>query len=366
MSTSTPYRAASAALAVSALLLVAGCSSGGTTTPGATSGDDATDTGSGDTRPSGLIEDCSDLDALYAAAKAEGTLVRWGGQDPADMQQIYAAFNEKYPGITITDAVVNPDEVPTRLLTEKSAGNPPPDLFQGRVNFLQPLLDADALDEEVPWAQCGARDSIIQQDGGLTENIQPWVLAYNTDKVDPADLPTTWDELDDPALAGTMSIDPRGFPFDLLVLDSDEQSVVDLVTGIKNDVNPTITQGGTAGLTQLASGEVSIRPALLPDVRQNQDKGAPIDFTYLDPVPVQNDGVYMPAGIEHPNAAMLFALWYTAEDGGQAITRDINFRDNSEPSDLPDGATLIQAETPEDATAVSEANAKVVAVWTGQ
>jgi iron(III) transport system substrate-binding protein len=344
-------------LAATVALLAAGCGSGSDA-----GSDDLETTGAS---AGGLASPCT-LDALYAAAKKEGTLVRWGGEDPADMQKIYAAFSKEYPGIKFQDAVVNPDEVPTRLLTEKSAGNDPPDLFQGRVNFLQPLIDADAMDLKPAWKDCGARDSIVQEDGGITENIQAWGLAYNTDKIQPDALPSTWAELADPTFRGAMSIDPRGFPFDLLTLASDEQTAVDLVTSLKDKVQPVITEGGTAGLTQLATGEVSIRPALVPDVKQNQAKGAPLALKYLTPVPVQKDALYMPQGIKHPNAAMLFAIWYTSEDGGQKITREINFRDNSDPADLPAGAEVVSAKTPEDAAKVGAANAKIVAIWSGK
>lgn len=349
-------RGAFVSLGIASVLLCSACGGGD---------DDAGGGSGGDSTPvAGADGECT-MDSLYEAAQEEGTLVRWGGQDPEDMAVVYEAFSAEYPGIEIQDAVVNPDETPTRLLTERSAGNAPPDLFQGRVSFLKPLVDAGALNQDPGWADCGARDEIIQADGGLTENVQPWALAYNTDEMSPDDLPTSWEDLADAQYQGMMSVDPRGFPFDMLALSLGGDGAVDLVTSLKETVDPVLTQGGTAGLAEVASGEIAIRPALVPDIKASQADGAPVDFVYLDPVLVLNDAIYMPEGVEHPNAAMLFALWYAAEDGGQAITRERNFRDNSQPSDIPDGVEMLAAETAEDAGEVVTANQEIVGIWGG-
>jgi ABC-type Fe3+ transport system substrate-binding protein len=274
------------------------------------------------------------------------------------MTEIFAAFAAKYPGIQITETQINPNDAPQKLLTEKAAGQAPPDLFQGQFQFNGPL--GGLIDTDPGWTQYGVPESAVRPDGGVMTLFSPYVLAFNTQQIQKADLPTSWDGLADAKYAGKLSVDPRAFPFSLLAPKLGDDVVLALVQKLKDQVNPKIVQGSTAGLTGLTAGEFALRPALLEDVKVQQAKGAPIDFVVLDPAPVQITAWYLPVGAAHPNAAKLYASWFAT--AGMDRTYQQGFKRNSPPDGIP-AETFFAPSTTEDFAKISAVTPKISAIW---
>src|SRR5689334_11897400 len=118
-------------LAAALLLLLAGC---GGTQPAGGSGAAASPPASGG------------ADAqLYAAAKAEGQMVLYSSNDVDETQKVIAAFNKKYPGVTVKHLRGIRDELSQKALTEFEAKRVAGDVFQSASSSLFDLYKAGAL-----------------------------------------------------------------------------------------------------------------------------------------------------------------------------------------------------------------------------
>jgi ABC-type Fe3+ transport system substrate-binding protein len=327
---------------------------------GGESSDDAGSGGGG----SSAVPSSGTLDDLYEQAKEEGTIVIWTGADPEEMQQAFDQFSEKDPGLKLELTSSNPDEQATKLVTAQAAGQGLPDNFQGRREFMPTIVDAGLVDDDPGWAGYDVPDDIISADGGLVEYKSLYGLAYNTDEIsDPSSLPATWDDLADSEWEGRLSVDPRGFPFNILAVQKGEDETVDYVNTLVDQTQPAIIQGSTAGLEKLAAGAQALRPAALEDVKTQQASGAPVEFQALEPNLVQDTLWYLTSEPEHKAAAMLFAIWFTSADGGQVLTAELDNRTNQLPSEAT--GEVVSYDTPEKAATVASVTPKIAEVLGG-
>jgi len=302
----------------------------------------------------------TDLQSLYEAAKKEGKIVLWGGEDPAELTQAFDEFSKTYPGLKLETTAVNPDKQPTQLTTAKAAGQPLPDLIQGRKEFMPAITQAGLVDQKPNWADYGVPSSIISDDGGLLEYRSVYALAYNKNLVkDASSVPTTWQALDDAKWKGKLSVDPRGFPFNILAVSLGESGTLDYVKKLKADVSPDLVQGSTAGLVKLSAGAHALRPAALEDVKTQLAKNAPLGYVIPEPVIVQDTLWYLTAGAPDKNAAMLFAIWFTSKDGGQVLTDKLDHRTNQLPEEAT-GKQVVTYSTPEEAALVAKVTPEIV------
>jgi iron(III) transport system substrate-binding protein len=359
-----------AVVAVAVAALSAACSSGSksgggsASTTAATPSTSATSAASG-SASAGASGGSTSLQALYEAAKKEGKVVLWGGEDPAEMQQAFQEFSKTYPGLKLETTAVNPDQQPTKLSTAKAAGQPLPDLIQGRKEFMPTIIQGGLVDANPNWASYGVPSSIVNSDGGLLEYRSVYVLAYNKNSVkDASTVPTTWQALDDPKWKGKVSVDPRGFPFNILAVSLGESGTVDYVKKLKADVNPDLVKGSTAGLVKLSAGAEALRPAALEDVKTQLAKGAPLAYVIPDPVIVQDTLWYLTSSAPDKSAGLLFAIWFTSTNGGQVLTDKLDHRTNQLPQEAA-GKKVVTYSTPDEAALVAKVTPEIVTALGG-
>lgn len=351
---SISYRRSIAAIATSALFasLLAACSS-------------ASGSGGGSSSSTGPAVGTSMQD-LYNAAKKEGKIVLWGGEDPAELQSAFAEFSKTYPGLKLETTAVNPDQQAAKLVTGKAAGQTLPDIIQGRREFMPTLVSSNLINTDPKWSSFKVPSNIISSDGGILEYRSVYVLAYNTNSItDPTTLPATWDALIDAKWKGQLSVDPRGFPFNILAVSKGENATVSYVKSLKATVDPTLVKGSTAGMVNLAAGAQALRPAVLEDVKSQMAKNAPINFEIPTPVLAQDTLWYLTADAPDKNAALLFAIWFTSANGGQAITAKVDNRTNQMPQEAS-GKEAVTYSDAVQAALVAKVTSEVASVLTGK
>jgi ABC-type Fe3+ transport system substrate-binding protein len=83
---------------------------------------------------------------------------------------------------------------------------------------------------------------------------------------------------------------------------------------------------GAAVLGLIVSGEFPASPTTFREhhmeLRQ-KDANPPVEFVPIEPVVTNSGTLVMPVGAPHPHAALLFADWLVAPDGGQAIFQQV-------------------------------------------
>ncbi|CAN5386031.1 hypothetical protein BH10ACT9_BH10ACT9_54440 [soil metagenome] len=307
------------------------------------------------------------LEEICAAAQEEGQLVSWNSEEPEAFQNIFDAFASTYPGIELTTVEVRPDDLVQRLVTEASAGRQSGvDAISVTMDKAGPLLDENLINGDIDYAAMGVEPSHIA-DGNLvrTERIAIG-LAYNTDEVQAADLPNTWDELIDPKWEGRLVVDPRGDPLQLLSIIWGKDKTIDFVTRLRDTDQPQVIQGATAGLLTVASGENQVTTnGRSAETAEQQANGAPVDIKYLDVVPAVDYYTAVPVGAPHPNAGACWAAWLNS-DAGREAKAEFAFKGNV---DLPPEAgsgEVAAIDSPDSTALVTETAEGISAVWAGR
>ncbi|WP_166355127.1 ABC transporter substrate-binding protein [Phytoactinopolyspora limicola] len=187
-----------AALVATAALVLAAC---GQDDAGGTDDDDGGSQGE-NTSP----DDATDPD-VDAAEFDDVTLevYSWRPEDAEGYREIFAAFEEQYPGITVDFSPFSSTDYDQILQSALQAGSGP-DIVQMRSyargqllsdqGYLEPItgLDGlDAIDDEYLEAVRGSDGEIY----GVPLALNAAVTLYNVDVFDEhgVDVPTTWDEL---------------------------------------------------------------------------------------------------------------------------------------------------------------------------
>jgi iron(III) transport system substrate-binding protein len=283
------------------------------------------------------------IDDLYAAAKQEGSFTFWGSEDTGDMAKFFALFKQRYPGVTPKQVSLPPQDVVQKLLVGQTGGQKAEvDLFNSNLDFMDPLLDKNLVDLKPGWSQYGVPASSLDPVGGILSQTTAYGLAYNTKALSQAQVPKTWDSLVDGRWAGKLSVDGRGNPWNILAVSWGEDRAVDYVKRLMSTSKPVVIVGATNGLTNLAAGETQLRPAFESDVKTWQAKGAPMGFAWLDSVPVKDTFWYLASGAAHPNAARLFAVWFSSSKEANDLQQQLAYRSTRLPDDLPQGLPLVR------------------------
>jgi len=304
---------------------------------------------------------------ICAAGAEEGTVVHWHNHSDG-IQEVYAAFNEEHPDIQVEGLEMTPDDAAQRVLTEVSAGRAVSvDIIAGQADVFQEIINQDLVNTGIDWASHGVSDDLIHDTNMVRIHRIAMGLGYNTDSLTPEDLPDTWEELIDERWAGEVIVDPRGRPFDQLSLVWGADEALDYVQRLHDVVQPLVIEGGTDGLLAVASGEAQITTGgRTAETLEQQAEGAPIDLKFLDFVPTIDNYNLVLADSPNPNAALCYAIWFSAH-GGQAVYDEAEFKSNETvPTGAPEGAEIVTVETLEEAEQVSEIGREMGRIWTEQ
>lgn len=287
-------------------------------------GDDD-DTAAPETGGSG--EDAGFQDVIDAA-EDEGA-VTWYTALPAGREDIAAAFTEKY-GVEVE--ILNQPGGPLieRFQGEAEAGAIGADImtighepaFTEKAlgeGWIEPVEDA-----ELPVLTEGTYPADRFPVGTTaTVQVQLWIIGYNTDLLDEADYPSTWEDLADPKYAGEIA-SPSPSAADAYV---QEWSLLrsefgdDLLSDFA-DNDPVYYEGGGPPVQALGAGEhalvAPVSPARIDELKAS---GAPVDYVIPDLVSGIELGIVLTASDEaqHPNAARLFADFLLSEEAAEAV-----------------------------------------------
>jgi len=262
-----------------------------------------------------------DMDALVAAAKAEGGVTFYGDSSQPTVQAWTDAFTKEY-GIPVTIVRNTPGPLFQQFSQEMAAGAPQADIIA--------IVDHTSLDEAVDngWiAQytpqaAGDYDQTYARDGYYypVMNAVEQTIAYNPENLTQAQIDLIQSKgvqaLEDPSFQGQVGIvQPQ--------ISSGVQSFWYLYTD--GDAAADFGWDGMAALAKNASiisdtltlgqdviqGEINVALPIVDSYVSSQivNNGAPLQFVYATPTIGQADGLAVVADSQHPNAARLFAEW---------------------------------------------------------
>lgn len=265
------------------------------------------------------------MDKLIAQAKDEG-VVSWSAPKPIEqMQPAIDLFEKKYPGIKVKYTNTKaPDQV-SQIKVEQAAHKVSVDVGNAGGLTVVPSL---ALADSVKWSDYGIQTQNIFESKFVYIWAVPKVWAYNTEKVAPADVPKTWDDLLDPKFSGgKLAVESRASFMTAWDLDPSLGETKALawdkkLTAQKPHYTPTTTESEAA----IESGQVSVGTSLINLVLQAQAKGSPVALAPISPTNANESYLYVPKDAPHPAAAVLLTSFLSSDEAQAALAKTYNSR----------------------------------------
>lgn len=305
------FLAAGALLTVAALTLSA-CSGGS---------DDGGDQG-------GAAVDTSSLDALIAAAQAEGKVSLYGEIQEPDLERFAAGFKEKY-GITVETLRLGGNSLAQRFDAESQAGSNTADALIGvDLEFFKDVGEQGLL---VPFTDSGVEPLLegYPDEFSFTEFGVPLLqtiatgFIYNTGAVEASEIPKTWEELvtSDRWAGKYCSVDPSTAASVVQffsVVRAQESD--DVLTDFGENVGrwyPNIVAMNEA--VAVGECELGINSAQFFVEGMKAAADAPVEFAAGPSTihPIVTTAVA--SGAKNPNAARLFMHYILSEEGNRLL-----------------------------------------------
>lgn len=263
-------------------------------------------------------------DRLVELAEEEGALTIYTSN--TDMETIVDAFEKKYD-IDVEFTRGNSETVLQKLMTEGNAGSIDVDFVDNNATELNVMADQGFFADY----QSEYRDAVReegQQDGWTSHYFNTFVVGWNTDEVDSAELPNEIKDFADPKWKGRITLELSDVDWYATVSQYylDQGMSEDEVDAMWDAIaaNATVEKGHSAMGDMLSSGKLEIALSIYQHTIDGAkiEDGAPVEWNdegdYVKPVVVRPNGAGIMASATHPAAAMLF-MDYVLTDGQQTI-----------------------------------------------
>lgn len=263
------------------------------------------------------------------AAKKEGQVVWYTTLIVNQIiRPLKAAFEKKYPGVTLQYTRADDLVTSAKILAEGQAGRVQADIFDGIANML-PLQEAGLL---APLAVPNAADyppELKARDGyWIAEIMYVFTPGINTTLLAKDQAPKTFADLLDPKLAGKMAWNGSsmagayGFVANVLTTMGDDKGMTYLRALARQRV-VNVEASSRAVLDQVIAGEYWMNlMAFNHHVVISARKGAPCDWLKLEPTPVTLDAVGLLKDAPHPNAARLLLEFLLSPEGQRVFAQN--------------------------------------------
>jgi len=274
------------------------------------------------TSPAAVSEQA--IQDLYKAAKSEGEVIWQVGGTLRTYTPAAKAFEAVYPGVKCSVIEISATTIHTRIITEAAAGRVSLDVGGTMTDILLPLLKRDLLIKQ-DWSRITDSDpNLILFDGAFVISYDhPPVWVYNTKLVSEAEAPKTWEDGLHPRWRGSkISMRSLGQSFGGLFPEwrKNPKKIVDYIEQMKKqEVMPGARFAEV--LNRVATGECPVGIVVTSDAIRQQKAGAPIAICSVSPTAAIPQGMFIPKGAPHPNAAKLLISWLSSNKGRMEFGR---------------------------------------------
>jgi iron(III) transport system substrate-binding protein len=267
--------------------------------------------------------------SLAAQAAAEKGVVIYGNVPAQYFQPVIDAFNKVYPGVKVSVTTLDDNTVFSKYEAEAAQGARTADLLVASAPASWVQAEQNGVAADITPTGLSAFPSWVNQGHGVyVMSAEPILLAYSPKKIQPSEIPTTWDQLaadakSDPAKYKLVSY-PISNPLDYAgvyglthLLGADKTwadfSALGPATTTYNEGLDQLTQvvQGGASMGYMVSG---LAQGALPHY-----KGL-ADYTFLqDATPLVPRGIAVTAKAASPASAQLFLDFLYSQGGQEAL-----------------------------------------------
>lgn len=264
---------------------------------------------------------------LMEGARREGsTLNLYTSLTVQDMAALNSVFEAKY-GIKVRMWRASSDKVRERVLTEAKAGRDEVDIVETNAPPLESLHREGVLQEVRSPLQAELIASALPAHREwVGSRLNVFVQAYNTNLVQPGELPHGYADLLQPRWKGRLGIaagDEDWFAGVLSVLG--EAQGVKLFRELVATNGVSVRSGHTLLTNLVASGEVPLALTVYNfTAEQLKRKGAPLDWFVIAPPIARANGLGLARRAPHPHAGLLY-YDFMIGDAGQRILAERGF-----------------------------------------
>jgi iron(III) transport system substrate-binding protein len=276
------------------------------------------------TTPDGASSD------LVQAAQKERTVTLYTA-DPQNVAQAVAdAFQQKY-GIEVRFVRLPSSQLEQRYASEADTGKINADLiFDGGVDVYanqtaipkgwgEPISAAN-----LPALTSGTFPNEWVRGGAAISEIQPWVIAYNTDSVKAAAVPQTFQDVVKSGGQGQVILpDPRAADAYVQFWELMDTTYGDGFLQQYKNTSKVYASGAPASAALAAGDEAIMAPTTAAAVNDVVQTGAPVKVVTPALTSGAELGVMLTAQAkaQHPNAAKLLANYLLSQEGSQVIAK---------------------------------------------
>jgi iron(III) transport system substrate-binding protein len=261
----------------------------------------------------------ADRDArLVERAKQEGTVVLYTSLAPTESKPLAEAFEKKY-GIKVELWRALSDKVVQRAITEAQARKNAVDVIETNGPEMEMIAREKVLAEfhsphigDLPPAAIPAHRS------WFPDRMNFFVVAYNTAKVQRAEIPATYEGFLDPKWKGRIGIEATDAEWMATLIKTwGPDKGMDYFRKLAA-MRPDVRKGHVLLAELIAAGEVPVGLTVYnSNVESLKKRGAPIDFVPVQPVAARPQGIGIARNAPHPHAALLFADFVLSPEGQQ-------------------------------------------------
>jgi iron(III) transport system substrate-binding protein len=261
---------------------------------------------------------------LLEAAKREGKLIWWTSGSATDSRALIKKFNERYPFIQVETWTASGEDASEKIWAEHNANRHAWDVSLGadiQLHYAEWVkrgivdkLPADGL-KSMPARAKDPNGFWAQMGGNVT------VPAYNTNLVTAKDAPKSWDDLLQPKWKGKLGlhIDPRMWQVLAQPEGWGKEKVLSFVTKLAQN-KPQLIRSNTQNVALLLAGEFPIAVnVFLYRVLQYKSKGAPVEWSRVNPVVISGSAFIKSKKGPHPNAGYLWLDWIFSPEGVKSV-----------------------------------------------
>ncbi|MEO7152261.1 MAG: extracellular solute-binding protein [Burkholderiaceae bacterium] len=251
----------------------------------------------------------ADRDAkLLERAKAEGTVSVYTSLAPTEAAPLVEAF-EKKTGIKVQMWRALSDGVVQRALSEARGKRHAADVIETNGPEMEALAREQLLAEfHSPYLADLPPATLPKHGMWVPDRLNFFVVAYNTNKVKPEDLPKTYEGFLDPKWKGRIALEATDAEWmGGMVKTWGEARGMAFMRKLA-DMKPDMRKGHVLLAQLIASGEVEVGlTAYHANAESFKKRGAPVAWAPVEPVIARPQGVGVLRQAPHPNAALLFA-----------------------------------------------------------
>jgi iron(III) transport system substrate-binding protein len=249
-------------------------------------------------------------------ARREGEVVYYASMNLAEANALIAEFEKRYPFIKVKLNRAGSERLLTRILTEARAKKTFADVIQTVEFSMHIFRRRGILARYVPQANAAYPQEFKDEGFWTTVYYNAYVTAYNTRLAPARELPKSYDDLLDAKWKGKLMMEGTKADWfaGMLQILGPERGIKYM--GALAKQQPSLREGHEllAQLVAAGEGEIDINiPA--SSVERMKERGAPIEWTALGPVPAIMVGIGVSAQAPHPNAAQLFVEFALSREG---------------------------------------------------